>query len=684
MNSSHRSLILGLACLSVCAGGVPRASAQEAGIAEEIAPLLELEDGRQFASQSLEAGLHSAEPLVRRQAAIAIGRIGDLRGTALLLPLLRDEDASVPPVVAFALGLLRDPDAVPPLLALLQGLPAPTVETASAALEALARIGGPAATEFLAQVLGNSSNLSIRDSTGMLLRQAALDAWRLEPNAPVSQLLALLPTDDAELRWRVVFSLARLRTPAAAEALVNALQDAHAGVRAYAARALTAQYVAATSIAPSTAMQLLGRAASDEQAGVRMNALRSLGTFRSSAVSEQAAALLNDPSPNVQVAAATTLGLSGGPVATAQLSRIVREAKGTFALQREALLGLAGAAPDSFRVVAARWSASKNWPERATAAEGWAVAAPGGAEVDRFLADPEGRVVAAALRGWQLEVKGQDSSLAATARGLLSHPDVGVRAEAAGALRRMPAPEDIPALTAAFARSARDSVPDAGIAALEALLALAGTSADDEAAVARGFLAATARPESYVPRLWAERNWPAAARRWGAAFPIQTRRTRDDYREIARRFVANPASPDAYPHIFIETDQRTVIEVALFGPEAPLTVANFLTLVDRRYFDGGRWQRVIPNVAALDGDPRGDGFGGPGYTIRDEINRRAFDGFILAMANSVPDAGGSQWFLSLSPQPQFDGAYTVFGELVGTPGVLLRETEGAKIRLIRR
>jgi len=684
MIPTRRGILRGLLCLAACAAPARAVSAQEAGVAEEIAPLLEVEDARQFASQTLEAGLHAAEPLVRRQAAIAVGRIGDLRGTALLVPLLQDQDPSVPPVAAFALGLLRDPEGVAPLVAVLQRLPAPSIETASAALAALARIGGPQAVDFLAQVLGKASSMAVPDTTGVLLRQAALDAWRLGSDAPVAQLLALLPTDDDELRWRVVFSLGRLRAPAAAEALVSALQDRHAGVRGYAARALTAQYVASTSIAPATAMQLLGRATGDEQAGVRMNALRSLGTFHSAATANQAAALLSDPSPNVQVAAATALGLAGGPVAGAQLSRIVREGKGTFALRREALLGLAGVAPDSFRAVSGSWGASKSWPERATIAEGWGIAAPGGAEVSRYLADPEGRVVAAGLRGWVLGAPGQDTALAAVARGLLAHPDVGVRTEAARALQRMPATGDVPALSSAFARSSRDSVPDAGLAALDALLALSNASAEDAAVVTREFLATSSRPERYVPRLWAERNWPAAARRWGPAFPIQTGRTRDDYREIARRFVANPASPDAHPHVFIETDQRTIIELELFGPEAPLTVVNFLSLVDRRYFDGGRWQRVIPNVAALDGDPRGDGYGGPGYTIRDEINQRPFDGFVLAMANAVPDAGGSQWFLSLSPQPQFDGEYTVFGEVVGTPGNLLRETEGDKIRLIRR
>ncbi len=200
----------------------------------------------------------------------------------------------------------------------------------------------------------------------------------------------------------------------------------------------------------------------------------------------------------------------------------------------------------------------------------------------------------------------------------------------------------------------------------------------------RVFLSRTSRPADYVLRLWAEAAWPAAAQRWGPAFPLQTGRTLQDYREIASRFMAIPESPDAHPHVFIETDQRDVIEIELLGPEAPLTVVNFLTLMDRRFFDNGRWHRVVPGLVAQDGDPRGDGWGGPGYAIRDEINQRQFDGYQLGMALSGPDTGGSQFFLTLGAQPHLDGRFTVFGRVVGSPTSLLRVTQGDPIRLIRR
>ena len=113
-------------------------------------------------------------------------------------------------------------------------------------------------------------------------------------------------------------------------------------------------------------------------------------------------------------------------------------------------------------------------------------------------------------------------------------------------------------------------------------------------------------------------------------------------------------------------------------------MANFLRLVDRRFFDGNRWHRVVPNFVVQDGDPRGDGFGGPGGAIRDEINLNRYDGPMLGMALSGPDTGASQWFINLSPQPHLDGTYTVFGRVVGGTGSLVRITQGDLIRTIRR
>src|SRR5437899_4792387 len=121
--------------------------------------------------------------------------------------------------------------------------------------------------------------------------------------------------------------------------------------------------------------------------------------------------------------------------------------------------------------------------------------------------------------------------------------------------------------------------------------------------------------------------------------------------------------PPVSPHAFIETAKGT-IEVELTVLDAPQTVQNFIALARRGYFNGLQIHRVVPNFVVQDGDPRGDGSGGPGYTIRDELNDRPFVRGTVGMALSGPDTGGSQFFIMHSPAPHLDAKYTVFGKVV--------------------
>ena len=121
------------------------------------------------------------------------------------------------------------------------------------------------------------------------------------------------------------------------------------------------------------------------------------------------------------------------------------------------------------------------------------------------------------------------------------------------------------------------------------------------------------------------------------------------------------------------------IELELFADDAPITVENFLSLARRGYFDAHEWPRVVPNFVIQDGDPRGDTNGGPGYSIRDEIDRHPYLDGTLGMALSGPDTGGSQWFVTHSPQPHLDGTYTVFGRAVRGMEVANRIVPGDRI-----
>jgi cyclophilin family peptidyl-prolyl cis-trans isomerase len=107
-----------------------------------------------------------------------------------------------------------------------------------------------------------------------------------------------------------------------------------------------------------------------------------------------------------------------------------------------------------------------------------------------------------------------------------------------------------------------------------------------------------------------------------------------------------------------------VIEVELFDEDAPKTVANFLDLVGKGYYDGLTFHRVIPDFMVQAGCPRGDGTGGPGYEFEDEPNDRLVVRGVLAMANRGPNTNGSQFFIVTADEcPWLDGKHTVFGRV---------------------
>jgi peptidyl-prolyl cis-trans isomerase A (cyclophilin A) len=106
-------------------------------------------------------------------------------------------------------------------------------------------------------------------------------------------------------------------------------------------------------------------------------------------------------------------------------------------------------------------------------------------------------------------------------------------------------------------------------------------------------------------------------------------------------------------------------KIELFMKEAPLTVGNFIKLIEKGFYNGLIFHRVIPNFMIQTGCPQGTGYGGPGYTIRDEFdpNLKHDTPGILSMANAGPNTGGSQFFITVAPTPWLDGKHAIFGKV---------------------
>jgi cyclophilin family peptidyl-prolyl cis-trans isomerase len=133
---------------------------------------------------------------------------------------------------------------------------------------------------------------------------------------------------------------------------------------------------------------------------------------------------------------------------------------------------------------------------------------------------------------------------------------------------------------------------------------------------------------------------------------------------------------------YIDTD-KGLIQIELAVLDAPRAVANFVALAGRNFFGGTPWHRVVAVFVVQDGDPRGDGEGGPGYTIRDELNQRPYLRGTVGMALDWEDTGGSQFFITHSPQPHLDARYTVFGHVVSGMDVVDRLQQWDQIRTVR-
>jgi cyclophilin family peptidyl-prolyl cis-trans isomerase len=285
-----------------------------------------------------------------------------------------------------------------------------------------------------------------------------------------------------------------------------------------------------------------------------------------------------------------------------------------------------------------------------------------------MLQDEDRRVVPTVLSALA-RLKAPD--LGAILLAQLKEPDFVVRATAARLIGELKPAEGVEALRAALTLAQGDAAIDARAGILGALAEYGGP------------VASAALKEALADKDWAVRVH--AVELLAKAEPGA------DYRAAIRPVPGEPGAPyddpqligpPYSPHAFIETARGT-IEIELAVLDAPQTSRNFMSLARKGFFNGLQIHRVVPNFVVQDGDPRGDGEGGPGYTIRDELNDRPFVRGTVGMALSWRDTGGSQFFITHSPQPHLDARYTAFGHVVNGMDVVDRIQQGDTIEHVR-
>lgn len=663
-------------------------------LVEAIAPLLMREDQRLFDSTTFANALRHNRIEVRHSALFALAHIGDKRATAIVVPVLFD---SAPGIVAdafFALGLLADSTAVDRILERLRLSDSLSLDAAGEAATALIRIGSGKAIAAVAANLSGRGDLPATRIKAFR-QSAALAAWQLGERAPRAELTSLAASTDIDLRYPALYSLARLKAVEAAQLLLGATRDRNALIQHVAIRSLTREYAEQAGIPAATVKAELIRALQHERPSLRAAALITAGTWNDPDLVDRVKQLLTDPDLNNQVQAATTLGALGGNDAAKALENAYSHKNATWALKRSALLALAHVDPSRFAKLAGNWlkgtgtSKVVNPAEKVAALQGWGIIKPEDtAPFEIALTDSRPEVVVAALEGWH-QSRPADPFLLRAAKERLRHPDPLVREAALTVLDSVITVGDLTDLFQVWQLGTVSHSLDDRQALIRVLGHLADRAPDLLAQIATdpSRSAIFNRPSEMLLRRQAAESWPVLAQRWGAVYPVETGRSLDDYRGIVRTMVLG----DPSPRVAVELEGRGLMEIELFPREAPLTVANFLQLVDRRYFDANQWHRVVPDFVVQTGDPTGGGGGGTGTPIREELNRRRFDQTMVGMATAGPDTGTSQWFITIGAQPHLNGRYTIFGQLrdFGRTSNALetafsRITQGDLIRSIRR
>jgi cyclophilin family peptidyl-prolyl cis-trans isomerase len=625
---------------------------------EERALLLLLVDRQSYDEFIVQQSL-KGDASLREELAVSLGRIPDHQGLLALKGLLIDDEPAVRRAAAFSLGLLGDPEGQQALFAAVRDKDR---ETGVLAVESLGRLGGR-----VVDVLEALLPLPEPERWARLLP----NLFRFKDETVVSLAERGLAQTDPELHARAAFALAREPKAEGLPTLRKLLADPAPRVRAWAARALGI-------VGGTDDLALLRPLLDDGDPGPLIQALRSAKSLAAGGKAKPIAdwtprlrALLDDPRPGVRLSAIDAAGVWAAPELSAILE--ARAATGETWERGTALVAFAGGAagkdPKALDLVMAA-AGEKDDALRARAAEaaGEIGLPAAGAALERLAGDPSPRVRSAALSAW---LEG-DPKASDVARKALADPDVTVRGAAYDWLATHPV-LTLETLGSALPGVYQEGTVEAGLAAVRAVAARAeGEPLERGGAIA--VLEKLTEGGPYVLRREAGEALGKLGRPVPPLPPADQGKDVEIYRQIVRR--------TRQPHTVEIRTQRGTITVRLACAAAPLTCLNFLNLAGQGFFDGLAFHRVVPDFVVQGGDPKGDGSGGPGYSIRDEINRLRYGRGVVGMALAGPDTGGSQFFITLSPQPHLDGGYTAFGEVTGGAEVLDQLRLGDRIEKI--
>lgn len=666
------------------------------------------EDARDFVA--LKPFMSSKNLAVKKRAALAAGRIGNAAAIPALVEMLEAnlKTPSVLATVVFAVGEIESiagADVIMLVLKSESGFGQRNRALLARAVEAAGKIAAANPNEAVSKELGlaivrviddERAERAVSPSTEVV-RAGVTAILRTRPEGGSEAVAAFLGHSDQALVADALNTLARLRYKGANEKVRELLKAADPVVRANAARLLGAADV------KGSAELLVNAATKDKDSRVRVSAIRSLGALKVAATAEPlikygqtlmsayAKAVKPDYIPAEHsefVELATAIGQiipnTYNEAAVELFRQFGKVDKGLTPEVYIARLRVAPGRGDDGKPDLSHWRQYRTlalligeWSTLEVSREEAVKMKAEAPDILRPLAqafaeaDPmnDAYTILAAPDVLQAYARFKKDDLGQLLRTALQNKSVQIRSTAADLIADLPpTKENADAVKAAFGRSLIDDKTenDATLSLLSAAVKLDKPGSFDALRLAFNSSDHLVRKRAYelIKANKLEGDFEDAGER---AEPLRLRNPRGGSRlgvilntdtEYRRAALRRNGTVRA-----VFTTQKGNFTIELLPDDAPLTVDNFIKLANARYFDGLEVHRVVPNFVMQDGDPRGDGSGGPGYSIRCEMNMVPFERGTVGMALSGKDTGGSQWFVTHAPQPHLDGGYTVFGKV---------------------
>ena len=652
-----------LACVLAalgCVASVPAAEPEPTS-AEATAQVLALADSRRFDAARFESLAHTPDAGVRAAVARALGELANPAGAALLGGLAHDPEPAVRAAAAQGAGRLAgmlpekagEREALGKKLRQLLQDPSPDVRATAAWGAGMATLRG--SDLWVLQRLALEKSPSV---------QAALlqELWRFSGILWIKRATTFMTSRDPSVRLAAAWSLARTARAEAVAGLARGAGDKDPLVRMVALEG-------ARRAKPGALWSELLAGVTDADARVRIAALQGLATTLAGdpgrilppQAVEWLQKLIADADPDRVQERVVAIRLAGAARCCREQLKAAMTGGESWA-SGEALVAFAQLGEIGSDQTVREWSASSDLARRLAAVRAFRHVNQGQRQLIGALADPQAEVRLAAL-----EALGEDTSPPATAAitKRFEDQDPVVRAAAAQALAERKALPGTGELLRLLERESDKDVPDAAVALVDALAQ--GDPFTDEVKAALEKLVAS--PDPVVART----AWGALVKR-GVSLPLPEVKTGEDI-AFYRQVVEWAAKPRWLEVVTV----RGTLQIALDTASAPLTCFRIAALSEKKFYDNLTFHRVEPDFVVQGGDPRGDGWGGPGFVMRDELALAPYEAGSVGISLSGPDTGGSQLFVTLTPRPHLLGRYPHIGTLSAGLEVAQRLRVGDRI-----